>query len=146
LVAGNRATRRGVSARRRVALGGGGVGAFVLGLSVSHCTGALVTTTWAPWVLAALLAVGNECGRGAGAVGGTAAGQAARAWGEGGAAMGQGLCRRGRGVVHAPQRTGVSPACGERLHGAGLRGRGRGPRAGLHPWGRSQQALDGGVR
>ena len=32
--------------------GVGGVGTFVLALSVSHCTDALVTTTGTPWVLA----------------------------------------------------------------------------------------------
>ena len=88
---GNRATRRVLSTRRRIALGVGGVGTFVLALSVSHCTDALVTTTGTPWVLAALLAVGIDCGMVACEVAATVAGKSARRWAKGYVALAVGL-------------------------------------------------------
>src|SRR5207248_2280879 len=88
---GNRATRRVLSARRRIALGVGGVGTFVLALSVSPCTDALVTTTGTPWVLAALLAVGIDCGIVACEVAATVAGKSARRWAKGYVALAVGL-------------------------------------------------------
>ena len=36
-----------------------GLGAFVLALSPSHCTEALVAATWAPWAMSALPALGR---------------------------------------------------------------------------------------
>jgi hypothetical protein len=81
--AAERATRRVLSARRRIALAVGGVGAFVLALSVSHCTDTLVATTGAPWVLAGLLAVGIDCGMVACEVAATVAGRSARRWAKG---------------------------------------------------------------
>lgn len=51
-----------LSARNRVALAVGSVGTAVLLLSVWHCTEALTLLTGAPVVLAALLAVGIDCG------------------------------------------------------------------------------------
>ncbi len=51
-----------LSARKRVALCVGAVGCVVLLLSVWHCTEALTLLTGAPLLLAALLAIGIDCG------------------------------------------------------------------------------------
>jgi hypothetical protein len=77
-----KATRRELSARRRIALGVGGVGTFVLALSVSHCTDALVTLTGSSVWLAGLLAVGIDVGMVACEVATAVAGKSARQWGK----------------------------------------------------------------
>jgi hypothetical protein len=51
-----------LSARRRMAVGVGSVGIAVLLLSVYHCTEAISLLTGSPILLAALLAVGIDCG------------------------------------------------------------------------------------
>ncbi len=50
------------TARQRIAIAVGSVGCFVLLLSVWHCTEALTTLTGSPVALAALLAIGIDCG------------------------------------------------------------------------------------
>src|SRR5690242_19066399 len=67
-----------LTARRRVALAVGGVGTAVLLLSVWHCTEALALLTGAPLALAALLAVGIDCGLVACEVATVASGSVAR--------------------------------------------------------------------
>jgi hypothetical protein len=56
--------RRGgrLPVRQRLALVVGGVGCFVLSLSLWHCTEALSVVTGSPPALAFLLAVGIDCG------------------------------------------------------------------------------------
>ena len=73
-----KASRRELSARRRVALGVGGVGTFVLALSVSHCTEALVMTTGSGWFMAGLMAIGIDVGMVMCKVSATIAGRKAR--------------------------------------------------------------------
>src|SRR4051812_21624851 len=51
-----------LSSRRRMAIGVGSVGVAVLLLSVYHCTEAISLLTGSPILLAALLAVGIDCG------------------------------------------------------------------------------------
>jgi hypothetical protein len=60
-VAGKRRGGR-LPVRRRLALVVGGVGCFVLSLSLWHCTAALSVLTSSPPALAFLLAVGIDCG------------------------------------------------------------------------------------
>lgn len=54
--------RVALTVARRVALGVGGVGIGVLGLSVTHCTESISLLTGSHWCLACLLAVGIDAG------------------------------------------------------------------------------------
>jgi hypothetical protein len=56
-----RAPRRSATVRR-LALGVGGIGVGVLGLSVAHCTDSISLLTGSHWFLAGLLAVGIDAG------------------------------------------------------------------------------------
>lgn len=56
------ARRHGLRGRQRIAVAVGGVGVFVLALSLWHCTQALATLTGSPIALAALLAIGIDAG------------------------------------------------------------------------------------
>ena len=52
----------GLDARRKMALAVGGVGIAVLALSIAHCSEAIAALTGSNMVLAALLALGIDCG------------------------------------------------------------------------------------
>lgn len=75
--------RRALTARRRIALAVGGVGTFLLALSVWHCTEALAALTGSPIALALLLAVGIDCGMVACEVASLASAGPARRWADG---------------------------------------------------------------
>jgi hypothetical protein len=47
---------------RRLAGAAGGVGVFLLALSLCHCSAAIASLTGAAWLLSVLLAVGIDCG------------------------------------------------------------------------------------
>lgn len=58
----NRATRRKLSIRQRVAVGAGGVATGLLGLSVVHLTESISLLTGSPPALSAFLALGIDAG------------------------------------------------------------------------------------
>jgi hypothetical protein len=98
----------GFTPHRRAALSLGGVGCFLLVLSLWHCTTALSLLTGSPWPLALCMAIGIDAGMVASEVA-AIVGRDSRAkrWANAymGVAIAMSMCLNGLGnVLHAPEK------------------------------------------